>query len=225
MSEFILPLKDLGMLLNAFYLNGSSTFEVHSPHLQCRLFSIKLEDNKPGARVTHILDRELYNTAYEETTTGDQSLLEEILNFSYYRFIFLSSGMILPRNWEKLSAGILDELRRDPLKGQRAIFLSFDTKALITRYYHLISKTIRNNGTRCGYVISSGVIDELTKLDNKYSGNDLSILNKSHRSHEAWDGFLNQQKLMSRKFKKGLHGVQITDNKRIFRKSRGRHWR
>jgi len=221
MSEFILPLKDLGMLLNAFYLNGSASFEVHSPHLACRLFSIKLEENKPGARVTHILDRELYNTAYEETTKGDQFLLEEIPNFSYYRFIFLSSGMILPRNWEKLSAGIIDELKRDPLKGQRAIFLSFDTNALITRYYHLISKSVRNNAARCGYVISSGVIDELTKLDNKYSGNDLSILNKSLRSHEAWDGFLNQQKLISRKFKIGFTEFKLLTSREYFEKAEG----
>jgi hypothetical protein len=39
--------------------------------------------------------------------------------------------MILPRNWEKLSTGIMDELKRDPLKGQRAIFLSFDTNGMV----------------------------------------------------------------------------------------------
>jgi hypothetical protein len=116
---------------------------------------------------------------------------------------------------------MMHELKRDPLRGQRAIFLSFDTNALITRYYHLISKIIRNNGARCGYVISSGVIDELTKLDNKYSGNDLTTLNKSLKSHEAWDGFLNQQKLMSRKFKMGFTEFKLLTTREYFEKAEG----
>lgn len=221
MSEFTLPLKDLGMLLNAFYLNGSASFEVHSPHLGCRLFSVKLEENKPGARVTHILDRELYNIAYEEATIGDEFLLKEVPNFSYYRFIFQASGMILPGNWKKISGRILDELDRDPLKGQRAIFLTFDTNALITRYYHLISKIIRIRKARCGYVISSGVIDELTEIENKYTGNDLSNLSRNLNSHEAWDGFLNQLKLLSRKFKMGLTEFKILTTKEFFEKAEG----
>lgn len=223
MSEYIIPLKKLTMFLNSFYLNGSLSFEVHSPHLQCRLFSIKLDENTTNAKVSHILNRELYSVAYEEGTKGIETLMQEIPDFIYYRFILLSSGVCLPKNWEKLSEEISKMLDRDPLKGQRSVFLSFDTNALMTRYYHLISKMIKNKRelSRCGYVISNGVIDELNKFDIKYSGSDLSNLGRNLKNNNAWDGFMNQQKLLSRKFKMGISEFKVLTINEYFEKVQG----
>jgi len=222
-GRYILSLERICILLNAFYRGGSASFDVYSPLLSHRLFSVELGRDLPSAKVSNILSPDRYEDAYAKATGFNPSLKQEIPTFDYYCFVLLASSVIQPTGWNTSKETLISNLGRNPLKGQKQVFVSFDTNALINRCYHLVSKTIKKEDAslKCGYVLSSGVIDELSNFDRKYSKEDLAALGKTITDRDALEGFTNQLKLESRKFRIGFVETKVMSTKEYFEKADG----
>jgi hypothetical protein len=126
--------------------------------------------------------------------------------------MFSAAGACKPIGWEDISEGILSQLDRDPLKGEKPIFLSFDTNALRRRYYTLISNLVkhrnsrdRNRPIKAGFVVSRGVLKELEGFDRKYREDDIHAMAAARSiKDDSLKEFFNKLKLEERLVRLGF---------------------
>jgi len=122
---------------------------------------------------------------------------------------------------------VLDELNRDPLKGEKPVFISFDTNAFIRRHYTLISNLLISNKRRAGFVASRGVLAELGGIDAKYQAPDISQIsttlgvNREKANLEILNEFFNQLKRSERLFRMGFVEYRKMSKREYFEELEG----
>lgn len=186
------------ILLNNFYLAGKRRLKVSFPPLG-QLYSINL-----GEKATLKTQKEdrYYKTYSDKELKYEQEVVNEIPDHLDYRMLFQTSGILKPENYTELEEEVNRNSQRDLLKGQKPLFLGFDTNALRHRFPVLLQKILPQDA-RCGYVLHQGVFDELhPKMDKKLSKKMIEILKQ--RLGREYGKFFNQPPLEARKHKLGL---------------------
>lgn len=196
MGEHYIPLSQLLLLLNGFYASDAKRFEVHSLLFNLKLFTAKVgEDSK----ISEIPDRASYSRQISGLGIG-----EEVPRYNVYRDCLISAGVLLPVQWEEICRELLEIIDRDKLRGERSVFISLDTNALVERQYTNVSTYLKKarkdrEQLKAGYVIATGVISELEKFEEKYSESDITTFKQSLGvDRELADQVFNQLKLKSR---------------------------
>ncbi|MEM3594407.1 MAG: hypothetical protein QXS27_06740 [Candidatus Jordarchaeaceae archaeon] len=207
MNQFMIPLDEMFLFLNGLFLNDVRRFTVRSLLLNRDLFWVTLS----GVEETSEVGGVILGEVYEQLRNKCGEVISEIPSYTEYLNMFLASGVHKPNDWSRITRGLVEELNRDPLRGDRPVFISFDTNALIRRYYTLFSNFLsvenarrRFRPLRAGFVESSGVRKELEKFDTKYNDSDISEMSKTlDVNREILDEFFNQLKLRDRLFRIG----------------------
>ena len=208
MGEFLIPLDDLFLLLNGLFVGGVNRFTVKSFILNHKLFWVNLSGPREISEVGGLIPKNVY----EQLRNRCGEAIGEIPSYTDYLNTFLASGVHKPKNWTQTAKIFLRELNRDPLSGERPVFISFNTNAVIKRYYTLISNFLKNwnaqrraKQLRAGFVASYGVLEELEGFNIKYSASDVSLMNRTLTvNREILDEFFNQLKLEERIFRMGF---------------------
>nr|MDO8080121.1 hypothetical protein [Candidatus Freyarchaeota archaeon] len=222
MNEFLIPLENLFLFLNGLFLNGANTFKVKSSLLDKlsdrELFWVILSGPREVSQVGGLIPKDIY----EELRGKCGGVMGEIPTYRCYLDMFLASGVYKPKDWTRIEKTVLDELRRDPLRGERPVFISFDTNAFVRRYYTLVSSLLASNRLRAGFVSSKGVLAELEPFDDKYQASDIFQLGDALRvESDVLDAFLNQLKLGCRLFRMGFVEYRKMSIREYFEELRG----
>jgi len=205
MGEFLIPLENMFLLLNGLFLGGSRSFVVRSLLLKLDLFRVTLGAPRSFSWVGSTLPRDVY----EERRNGCGDFIGEIPSYRDYLDVFLGAGVHTPEGWDVAVGALRDALDWNPFEGHRPVYVSFDTNALILRYYTRISRLLaeltRGSPMRVGFVASKGVLDELEGFDEKYKERDISLMGRTlDVNREVLDQFFNQLRLEGRLFRMGF---------------------
>lgn len=210
-TEFVIPGDHSALLLNAFYLAGVRRLKVKSFLLNQELFEVNVSDETKEKTAVSFENLVRDENRYEEMRSGFGEWSAEIPTFSGFRGIIYASGILKPLHWKEISKEILEEVDRDPLKGMKPIFMSFDTNALVKCRYTFISWFLRKSTPpsrytrKPGYVLAGGVVRELeNSFEEKYRESDLSAMNRAFKTNrEIIDELINQLRLRDRTFRLG----------------------
>jgi hypothetical protein len=175
--------EDLIGVFNEFVLDGKRTLNI--TYAGKTLFMASLDKN---VKIRSIIRKE------------DFKKIEEMPSYEDLKVCFYASNVLKWKNQEAILKKLAKEVDRDVYKGDRRIYLSFDSCALRHRSNNVIKNMLYNIKKFVGIVLPSGVIDEVKGWDNKYK--DVSSL-KEH----VFDAnkFLGQLTLNSRKTKIGYY--------------------
>jgi len=206
-NQFLIPLNEMFLFLNGLFLTGVRRFTVKSLLLNQELFRVTLSGVGEKSELTGLVE----NETYEQLRNNCCEVIGEIPTYTDYLNVFLASGINKPKDWPQIKERIVKFLDRDPLRGERSVFISFDTNALRRRYYTLISNLLitenarrRARPLRAGFAVSTGVRNELERFDAKYSDSDVSSMSRILGvQREILDEFFNQLKLGARLSKLG----------------------
>jgi hypothetical protein len=113
---------------------------------------------------------------------------------------FYASNVLKWKNQEAVLKRLAKEVDRDMYKGDRKLYLSFDSCTLRHRSNAVIRNMLYSINKFVGIVLPSGVIDEVKSWDNKYK----DVAELKQYVYDA-NKFLGQLNLNSRKTKIGYY--------------------
>lgn len=183
---------NLIIVLNELYFGGKRVLKVRYPAIG-ELFRIDLEKGR-----IDLMSREEYEKRWNRVINDFPMLGEEIPKYRHYLKVFQISGILKPRNWDYIKEKFLKAIDRNPLRGDRALFIGFDTDVLVNRFSSVILKDVEKE--KFGICLNKGVSDELhPKWDVKIDRNLNNLLKRVAREFN----FINQPILSAREFKLG----------------------
>jgi len=127
--------------------------------------------------------------------------------------IWKAAGMVLPENWLEIESELLKETSRDLLRGDRRLFLFFDTCCLRERLNEHIMDFLVVNKRKANYLITTGVRHELNKAYNGNAFCDLADIDLKYKKSAvdiatplspSFANFLNQARLDARRRRIGI---------------------
>ncbi|KCZ73384.1 hypothetical protein ANME2D_00450 [Candidatus Methanoperedens nitroreducens] len=198
----LLPRQRLMVLLNEVYYSGGNIIEVSYPPLDL-LYSITLGER---CRLS-ILNKTEYNEKRIDTikTIGESG--KEIPNFNSYIDTITASGILPPKNAKEIETAINEKCMRDIFKGDKMLFIGFDTNILMLRQNRMIIDIYRNRGGIClSYLLSRELA---RKWDRKYRFEDLQNL---HPQMAFMENFPNQPVLSARAARLGSVEYRLIRN-------------
>ena len=187
----IIAKDEIITLLNEFYLNGIYRLKVSSPLFR-EIYSFELRKEPVVSAMT--LDQ--YSEKYDSLRLKCvPEVAEEIPGpTEEYRWIFQSSGVLKPENYAEIVKELEDEADRDFMRGDKPLYVGFDTNALISRFPVIMPEV------KCGFCLHCGTLKELHPryIEEKIRGTKANVLKKY-----GFTEVLNQPPLKVRKFKVG----------------------
>lgn len=223
MAEFLIPLENMFLLLNGLFLGGGRSFTVRSLLLNLDLFRVTLGGPRETSSVSGLVSRELY----EGLRLGCGEFTDEIPSYINLLEAFLAAGVHDPTGWGEAAEALLEALNWDPFKGHRPFYVSFDTNALIRRYYTRVSRLLKRHSRgaplRVGFVASRGVLAELESFDEKYRDSDIWDMSEALKNvnRAILNQFFNQLKLNGRRFRMGFVEYRKMSRKEHFEEIEG----
>jgi len=127
---------NLIIVLNELYFGGKRVLKVRYPAIG-ELFRIDLEKGR-----IDLMSREEYEKRWNRVINDFPMLSEEIPKYRHYLKVFQISGILKPRNWNYIKEKFLKAIDRNPLRGDRALFIGFDTDVLVNRFSSVILKDV-----------------------------------------------------------------------------------
>ncbi|MBU1005095.1 MAG: hypothetical protein KJ561_04665 [Nanoarchaeota archaeon] len=178
--------EDLIGLFNELYLDNQKIINVK--YAGKTIFMASLDKN---VRVRSIISK-------DEVELLKQC--DEMPSYEDFKVCFYTSNVLKWKNQEAVLKKVAKEINREPYKGDRKIYLSFDSCTLRHRSNAVIRQLLYNIHKFVGIVIPQGVIDEVKGWDNKYK----EVEELSKHVYDARK-FLGQLTLNSRKTKIGYY--------------------
>jgi len=159
--NMIIPLKRLMVILNELYYGGAKALEVSYPPIDL-IYSISLGEKCKLS----IPSRKEYDARRIEAIKITGEFGNEIPNYNNFTDILTASGILAPKNIDEINTQINEKCRRDIYKGDKMLFIGFDTNILMYRLNRIIREIYRNRGGLClSYLVSRELA---RKWDRKY---------------------------------------------------------
>jgi len=198
-AEFVLPLRELPVLLNILMHAGNDKFRVHSYLLDQDLFSIDLE----GGTVDRLIERRDFQRSYEALLEPGEDESNIVPPFNLLRRCLIGAGVWEMGNWGTIKKK-LDEIKiRNPLKGERITLIGFDTNSFMNRIYSVMQHIYKRDITKFGFVLSRRVHLEL-RTAQKIKNPELEALKAKLNCKDILGEFWNQPTLLARQKMVGL---------------------
>ena len=192
-------LNDLQVAINIAYEQESSGSIQYPP-----LGDICRWGKKDGEMWLRPLERGAFQKSYDAFCGSNQECQQEIPKYDYYLEAFYCAGIPPLAAVEKF---LSNKIRyRDVLRGEKPLWLGYDTCVLRRRLYSVLRKMLSNQGLHdtIGHAVVNGVTDELHYgMDKKYKSD---LLGQFEKSFPEAASFLNQAKLEAR-----LHRIGLMD--------------
>ncbi|MDW7725984.1 MAG: hypothetical protein SCH70_02545 [Candidatus Methanoperedens sp.] len=158
--------EGLVVLLNAMYYGGARTIEVSYPPVDM-VFSINLMDKKLNTIGRSEYDKKV--TFFKKTVCNgvDPFYLSEVPKSSCIMDCLFISGVLEPRYIPDIEKDLSRQADRDMMKGERPLFIGFDTNALRRRVNTHIRRIVNERGLKARFCLSTLVFDELFRQYDK----------------------------------------------------------
>lgn len=149
------------VLLNELYYGGTDTMEISYPPLDL-LYSVRLGDRC----MLSVQTKGDYEQARTDASNKLGELRDEIPNYNNYVDNLTASGILHPKNDDEVEKEINEKCRRDIFRGDKMLFIGFDTNILMYRLNRRIMDLYGDKGGLClSYLLSR----ELARIwDRKY---------------------------------------------------------
>ncbi len=181
------------VLLNELHYGGAKVIEVSYPPLDL-IYSIALGEK---CRLS-ILSRAEYDEKRIEAVKTMGELGKEIPNYNKFIDTLTASGTLLPKNSDEIETLINEKCKRDIFKGDKMLFIGFDTNILMYRLNRMILDIYGNRGGICiSYILSRELA---RKWDTKY---DFEKLQDAPLQMSFMKNFPNQPVLSARERRLG----------------------
>ncbi|MBD3158835.1 MAG: hypothetical protein GF309_08620 [Candidatus Lokiarchaeota archaeon] len=198
-SEFLMTRNQQYAIFNWFLNKEITEFSIEIPWLSDSIIEVSLSEDSPTADIKILAD--------EDTMDGVPGR-EEISSYNF-RDTLVAAGIVKPGGWDDTISTLDDETNRNLYAGDRPCRIVFDTNAFLRRYFTLIHRTLyelkeRTSLAGWGYVVTSGIREEMASYEKKYSHNVLNGYNG--RYSESWfdfHQFFNQLMGVDRMFRMG----------------------
>ena len=187
----MVPKEDLMVLLNEFYLSGVRILTVRVPLPEVELYRIELRKEP----VVYLKGVEEYREVYSyEALKSEQEVAGEMPDEREYILVLRSSGVLKPENYAQVCEELLRLSDRDLMRGDRPLYVGFDTSALVSRFPVVMPEI------NCGVCLNSGVIQELHAkfVESKIGEHEARLLEK-----RGLREVFNQPHMRVRKFRLG----------------------
>ncbi len=167
--NLLITRQRLIVLLNELHYSGVKAIEVSYPPIDL-LYSISL-----GERCgLSILSKTEYDKKRIDVAGTIGEYGNEIPNYNNYIDLLTASGILPPKNAEEIEKEINEKCRRDIFKGDKMLFIGFDTNILMHRLNRMILDIYGNKGGLClSYLLSRELA---RKWDRKYKYEKLQEL-------------------------------------------------
>ncbi len=195
--------RELMIVMNYLHSRSIYEFQIKVPWIARSALFVRLDADNATAHVRKLVEDRTIKKAHK---MFDNPILTICL---------LMAGIVHPSNWDAVFSELTTIARRDATKGERPALITFDTVALIRRYYSVLNMELETaqlqgqlKGWGIKYLVVSGVVSELTKYDSKYRPSGLEKL--SHKFN-YWCDFMkfnNQLETKDRMFRMGAVEVK-----------------
>ncbi len=167
--NMLISRQRLMVLLNELYYSRGSTIEISYPSIDL-IYSITV-----GERCDLIiLNKTEYDRRRIDAIGAIEEFRNEIPNYNNYIDTLTSSGILPPKNAKEIEAEIREKCKRDIFKGDKMLFIGFDTNILMYRLNRMILDLYGNKGGIClSYLLSRELA---RKWDRKYTFEKLQDL-------------------------------------------------
>lgn len=158
--------EKLVVLLNAMYYSGARTVEISYPPVDM-VFSINLRDKK-----LNTIGKSEYNEKlkfFKQTFCNgvNPSYLSEVPESSVIIDCLFISGVLEPRDFPGIRKELSKQADRDLMRGDRPLFIGFDTNALRRRVNTHIQRIVKEQGLKARFCLSNLVLEELFRQYDK----------------------------------------------------------
>ncbi|MFU8768082.1 MAG: hypothetical protein ACNA7I_10565, partial [Candidatus Methanoperedens sp.] len=158
--------EGLVVLLNAMYYGGARTIEISYPPVDM-VFSINLMDKKLNTIGRSEYDKKLKFFKQTVCNGVDPFYLSEVPKSSCIMDCLFISGVLEPRDIPDIEKDLSRQADRDMMKGERPLFIGFDTNALRRRVNTHIRRIVNVRGLKARFCLSTLVFDELFRQYDK----------------------------------------------------------
>lgn len=198
-SEFLMTPNQQYAMFNWFLNNDIMEFSIEVPWLSDPIAEVSLNEDNPRADIEIVAD--------EDTIDGVPGR-EKISHYNF-RAMLVASGIVKPEGWDDTISTLDDKTNRNLYEGDRPCRIVFDTSSFLRRYFTLVDRALRERKGRTplvgwGYVVTSGIREELAVYEKKYTHDVTNGYNGTYS--ESWFDFyhfFNQLMGLDRMFRVG----------------------